>query len=43
MKTCVPWPTAYTHFAPDHLEDAIYLNPLAQMVGEKVAAESPDQ
>jgi len=23
------------HFAPDHLKDAIYLNPLAQMVGEK--------
>ena len=23
----------YAHFAPDHLEDAIHLNPLAQMGG----------
>ncbi|QBJ08206.1 integrase [Rahnella aquatilis] len=33
----------YAHFAPDHLEDAIHLNPLAQMGGDKVAAESPNE
>ncbi|QOL13267.1 phage integrase [Dickeya dianthicola] len=31
----------YAHFAPDHLEDAVRLNPLA-MSGDKVAAEMAD-
>ncbi|MCW2484768.1 tyrosine-type recombinase/integrase [Candidatus Symbiopectobacterium sp. NZEC127] len=30
----------YAHFAPDHLEDAIHLNPLAKVSGDKMAAES---
>lgn len=33
----------YAHFAPDHLEDAIHLNPLARLSGGKMAAEDPNQ
>ena len=33
----------YAHFAPDHLEEAIHLNLLAQMGGDKGAAESPNE
>ncbi|AOR65091.1 tyrosine-type recombinase/integrase [Pectobacterium wasabiae] len=29
----------YAHFAPDHLEDAIRLNPLASAIGDKKAAD----
>lgn len=32
----------YAHFAPDHLEDAIYMNPLAQISGDKMAMENPN-
>ena len=31
------------HFAPDHLEDAIYMNPLAQISGDKMAMENPNE
>jgi site-specific recombinase XerD len=33
----------YAHFAPDHLEDAIYMNPLAQISGDKMAMENPNE
>ncbi|WP_426785253.1 phage integrase [Rahnella variigena] len=33
----------YAHFAPDHLEDAIHLNPLAQISGDKMAMENPNE
>ncbi|WP_179126755.1 tyrosine-type recombinase/integrase, partial [Salmonella enterica] len=29
----------YSHFAPDHLEQAVTLNPLSLAIGDKVAAE----
>ena len=32
----------YAHFAPDHLEDAIYMNPLAQISGDKMAMGNPN-
>ncbi|AZI51342.1 integrase [Pantoea agglomerans] len=33
----------YAHFPPDHLEDAIHLNPLAQISGDKMAMENPNE
>lgn len=33
----------YAHFAPDHLEDAIHLNPLAQISGDKMAMVNPNE
>ena len=32
----------YAHFAPDDLEDAIYMNPLAQISGDKMAMGNPN-
>ena len=32
----------YAHFAPDHLEDAVRLNPITALKnGDKVATEAP--
>ncbi|MDI8752128.1 hypothetical protein MJH54_34175, partial [Salmonella enterica subsp. enterica serovar Montevideo] len=32
-------PMKYAHFAPDHLEQAVTLNPLSLYVGDNMAAE----